>query len=250
MNFLSFFQEGLFKSNHIILILFCIVFIVVYLILNKKFNFSFKSNLTFIYFVVLINEIVKIIIGMKPNEQGVMYYDPEFLPFHLCGFQFFLITALMFFVKKDETKQKILGFMSPSMCIGALVALFVPSDGTALNDIQVYRYFIYHAALIAFGFYIVLFNHVKLTIKVYLRNLMYIGAFAMLCSWLNGVLSIYNVNYLFLSKPPMEGLPILNTNNGYWVYLITLISIAFTLLTLFHLPFIIVNCVKNKKAKD
>lgn len=245
---LTFFQDGLFKGNHLILLLLSLIIILLYILINKKYKLSFKTNLTFIFFVVLVNEIFKVFIGMETTDDGTYYYHPENLPFHLCGFQFFLVTALMFFVKNANTKQKILGFMSPSMCIGALIAMFIPSDGTSLTDVQVYRFFIYHAALVAFGFYLVLFNQVKITFKVYLRNLMYLATFALFCMWLNGVLIDFDVNYLFLSKPPVEGLPILNLNNGYWTYLFTLMGIAIILLTFFHVPFILSN-IKHKKEK-
>ena len=56
---------------------------------------------------------------------------------------------------------------------------------------------------------------------------------------MNSMLAQYNVNYFFLRKPPVDNLPILNLNNGYFVYLAVLIAIAISLITIIHLPFMI-----------
>lgn len=45
----------------------------------------------------------------------------------------------------------------------------------------------------------------------------------------------------------MEGLPILNLDNGWYVYFLTLAAIGVSFVTLFHLPFIISEA-RNKKA--
>ena len=62
---------------------------------------------------------------------------------------------------------------------------------------------------------------------------------------MNSILQAYNTNFLFLRKPPMDNLPILNLNNGYLVYVITLAIIAVLLLTIVHLPFML----KKEKTK-
>jgi hypothetical protein len=46
-------------------------------------------------------------------------------------------------------------------------------------------------------------------------------------------------------KPPMEGLPLLNLNHGWFVYFFTIVLLGLVLITLIHLPFMI----KNRKLE-
>lgn len=252
MNILSFFQEGLFKSNHIIWLLLCFAIVISFILINKKYKFSLETNVTILVCVCIINEACKLCVnlidtGVTTGLSAGGYYDPRHLPLQLCSLQMFLFFALKFFVKKEETKEKILGFMVPSLMIGASISLFIPTDGTTFADIYVWRYFLYHAAIIAFGVYLVVFKQVKITGKVYLRNVVYLFIYFVICLWINGILNYANTNFLFTRRPPMDGLPLLNLDHGYRVYLITLVSIALIVLALVHLPFIIVNRVKDKK---
>lgn len=248
MNFtmLSFFQEGLFKTNHILYLILSLIIVVTFLVLNKIKHFTLEQNLNYMVAIAIVNEITKILFNLV--DTGVTtglgaggYLEPRDLPFQLCAFQLFLIIALKFIVKKDSTKDKILCFMVPTMMIGASISLFIPTDGTSITDPIVYRYFIYHASLIAFGIYIVAFKLVRIDFSVYLRNLLFLSLYFILCLWVNSALSYANTNFLFLRRPPMEGLPILNLNNGYQVYLLTILCLGLLGMTLIHLPFIIIN---------
>lgn len=49
---------------------------------------------------------------------------------------------------------------------------------------------------------------------------------------------------LFIVRPPLEGLPFLNLNHGYYIYLFRVIMLGVIGLSLFHLPFI----VKERKS--
>jgi uncharacterized membrane protein YwaF len=60
------------------------------------------------------------------------------------------------------------------------------------------------------------------------------------------VLGDYGTNFLFLREPPMDNLPVLNMNNGWGVYLITLALITCILLFSVHLPYIVKHSKKNK----
>ncbi len=250
LNYLTFFQEGMFKTNHIIYLIICIAIIVGFLVINKKYNISFEKNVTFLVIMCVLNEVCKICInlvdtGIKEGLEAGGYFEPRHLPFQLCSFQMFLFISLKYFIKNEETKSKVLCFMMPCLMIGASISLFIPTDGTSLTDLQVYRYFIYHACLIAFGIYLVVFKLININLKVYLRNLKYLSTYAIVCIWINSMFHYANVNFMFLRRPPMEGLPILNLDNGYPVYLITILSLGVIGLTLVHIPFLIVNKVRK-----
>lgn len=55
----------------------------------------------------------------------------------------------------------------------------------------------------------------------------------------NGALSVYDTNFFYLTRPPMEGLPFLNLERGWYVYFLRLLALGTSLVALFHLPFII-----------
>ena len=65
--------------------------------------------------------------------------------------------------------------------------------------------------------------------------------------YVNGALSAYDTNFFYLTRPPMENLPVLNLDKGWYVYLLRLVSLGVVLISLFHLPFILAS-ERRKKA--
>ena len=65
---------------------------------------------------------------------------------------------------------------------------------------------------------------------------------AFICMWINSFLSIAadvedafrRANFMYLTRPPMSGLPLLNLDNGWGVYFLTLIALVVGLVGLFH----------------
>ncbi len=76
-------------------------------------------------------------------------------------------------------------------------------------------------------------------------GLLMLAAFLML--YVNGALSAYDTNFFYLTRPPMENLPVLNLDKGWYVYLLRLVSLGVVLISLFHLPFILAS-ERRKKA--
>ena len=62
--------------------------------------------------------------------------------------------------------------------------------------------------------------------------------------YMNSILAVYDTNFMFIVRPPLEGLPFLNLNHGYYIYLFRVIMLGVIGLSLFHLPFI----VKERKS--
>ena len=50
---------------------------------------------------------------------------------------------------------------------------------------------------------------------------------------------------MFVVRPPMENLPILNLDQGWHMYFVKLILTAIVLMVAFHLPFAIYNSKKQ-----
>lgn len=241
----------MFTTPHFIWLAISVVIIVGMFLIKNKFNLSFNVILNIMLVMSIASEVTKILCNMMdaPDGRTGKILDPGDLPFHLCSIQIFLMFILKFFIKTESGKQKMLAFMCPTMIIGAVIALFIPTVGVEFTVVQVYQYFIYHAFLIFFASYILKEKLVDWQWSDYPRNLAFLGGFALLCMWINSALSgvLPRVNFMYLVRPPMENLPILNLNNGWAVYFITLIILAVVLIGLFHL---IVMLVKNKKSKS
>lgn len=239
----------MFTPLHFIWLFIVLVIVLTFVILNKKFKFSFDTLLNILLSTMLLSEMTKILCNMNTLENGT-YLDPGSLPFHLCSVQIFLAVALKIFVKKEKTKNVILSFMVPTMIVGAIPALLIPTEGVAFNETpQIYEYFIYHAVIMAFGICIIQNKEVVFDGKALVRNLIFLSSLALVALWINSILQIYETNFFYLAKPPMDNLPLLNTNNGWGVYFITIILLGATLLSIFHLPFIIINNKRRKEEK-
>jgi len=220
-------------------------------IIYKRFSLSYDTVLNIMLTVSILSEVTKILCNMQaaPHPDGGLILDPGDLPLHLCSIQIFLMFILKYFIKTDSAKEKMLGFMCPSMIIGAVMALLIPTVGVGFDVVQVYQYFIFHTFLIFFAVYILREKLVNWTPMAYVRNIGYLGGLALLCMWFNSALSgvLPRVNFMYLVRPPMKNLPILNLDHGWAVYFITLAAVALVLMGIFHIA---VTLLTNKSKKE
>lgn len=236
----------MFTLNHFIWLLIIVVLIALMLIINKKAKLSFDTNLTILLCVMVISELIKIFcnVDLKVTTSGGVtgtYLDPGSLPFHLCSMQIFFAFALKFFIKSEKTRNVLLCFMAPTMIVGATMSLLIPTIGVSFTKLQVYQYFIYHGYIIYFAIYLISNKVIILNFKAYISTMALLIVCTIMALWINSILNVYAVNFFYLSRPPMENLPILNLNHGWKVYFVNLFSCAVVLMTLFHLPFMIIN---------
>lgn len=240
----------MFTTNHFIWLAICAVIITAYLLANKFLKMSFKTNLTILFIVCVVSEIVKIAANIESQpyktDQLAFYLDVGDLPFHLCSIQIFFVIALMFFVKKDSTKDKLLCFMFPTMLLGGLIALFIPTVGVKFTRPQVYQFFIFHAFIVAFALYLIINKIIKLDFKALFRNFGILSLLVFFAICMNSMLRNHDVNFFYLSRPPMDNLPLLNLDNGWFAYFLTLLVVAVSALTLLQLPFILINKKRDK----
>lgn len=234
----------MFSLGHFIWLGIFIVVIVTALILLKKYNVSPLTVGKIVTVIAVVAKLFHLSLSMAPSPDGGMVLKQSQLDFHLCSIQVYLMIACQLI--KDESKvNAVKGFMAPTMAIGALMAILIPTEGVDPSVPRVWQYMIIHANMVFYGFYLMLVEKIDLGFKTYKRNLISFSGLGMLGLSMNSILESYNVNFLYLRKPPMDNLPILNLNNGYFVYIITLIIVAILLLTIVHLPFMI----KRKRAK-
>ena len=233
----------MFTQEHLIWLLIVIIIVSGLLVLNKfkKLKYNFVLNLVF--FICLAGELIKMFSNMEDAYGGGKILDPSDLPFHLCSVQLFFMFFLKVVIKNESTKEKLLGFMAPIMLVGAFLAIMIPTVGVKFNKPQVYEYFIYHAMLIFFALYILIEKMVKYDWKSFLRNLGFLGIMAMCSFYINSILSKTNekVNFMYLSRPPMENLPLLNLNHGWAVYVMILGILGVSFMFIYHLIMIIIQ---------
>lgn len=228
----------MFTTNHFIFLAIALFIIICYTLVVKKFNISFKAQLIALFCVGAASEILKIMVNMETTSEGT-YLAQDSLPFHLCSMQLFFIVALLFFVKKENTKNILLEFMCPTMCIGGAIALFIPTVGVSFKRAIVYQFFIFHSYIIAFSVNLIKNRTITFTYKTLIRNLGILLGITILAIYINAITQDHGSNFMYVARPPMENLPFLNLNGGWYVYFIKLVITGASAMTLFHLPFIL-----------
>ena len=234
----------MFSSGHFIWLGAIAAAIATAIILVKHFKPSHRSVQTAMTALLIVLKLFHLSLSMKETSDGGFVINQTQLSFHLCSIQIYLAIFINF-IKNEKTLAKLKSFMVPCMLIGAAMALLIPTEGVDPSVPRVWQYMLIHGALVFYGLYLMLIERVDLSIKAYLNNLQLLLVVTIAAFVMNSVLEQYKTNFLFLRKPPMEGLPVLNLNNGWYVYFITLTLIACALLLLVQLPFVI----KGLKAK-
>ena len=239
----------MFTLEHFIWIGICILLIVFLSYISIKNKYSFKKASLIMALISLISELSKIMSDMSfvngENAIDGMVIKATSLPFHLCSLLIFVYFYFPF-AKNDKLKKYLLGLVVPIGLIGASLAIIMATSGTDFKTIDAYQCFIYHAGMIWFSIYLISSREVELGKKVWLRNLISLFSMSIVMIWVNGILQEYKTNFWFVVRPPREGLPLLNLNNGWYVYFLTILSLGFSLISLVHLPFMI----KEQKMKN
>ena len=194
--------------------------------------------------LLIVMKLLHYSLSMEESSDGGLVISQTQLSFHLCSIQIYLV-VFMNFIKDEIRLSKLKSFMVPCMLIGAAMALFIPTAGVNAAEIGVWEYMVAHGVLVYYGLYLMAIEKVDLGLKAYFNNLLFLTATTLFAFIMNSILVDANANYFFLRKPPMDGLPILNLDNGWYAYIVTLIAVACILIFLIQLPFII----KEQKAK-
>ncbi len=228
----------MFTVNHFIWLAACALAIVLGLREAEKRKISVKTAGMCMSSICLLSETCKMMTHMLPSPEGGYALDPQALPFHLCSMQLFVVFYITF-GKDSPTKQKVISFFTPAALLGGIMAMLIPTDGVDFLDIQPYQGFVYHAGLVLMAAYLLRTKQVDMGCRTYVRNLAILLVVAILMIYVNGAFYAYGTNFMFLTRPPMEGLPLLNLDHGWYVYILNLAALAVTLLTLVHLPWML-----------
>ena len=236
----------MFTSAHFIWLLSIVAAIIASLIIVRRLRVSHIMVQRIVFVLLVALKIFHLALSMKESSHGGMVIDQPQLSFHLCSLMIYAVILIN--VIKNESFVKVAkSFMVPCMMIGAAMALLIPTEGVDVATPRVWQYMLIHGVLVFYGLYLALVERVDLSFKVYLTNLKLLLAIMVVAFLMNSVLEEYGTNFLFLRQPPMEGLPILNLDNGWFVYFISLALIACLLLFLVHLVFVIVSRKRAEK---
>ncbi len=239
----------MFGTEHLIWIAICVVFITVLTFISVKFKFSFKTSAFIMAGISLVSELSKIFTHMEfANGKDIsdgMVIEGTALPFHLCSILIFVFFYLPF-AKNEKIKNFLIGFSVPISIIGGLLAILIATSGTDFAKPYAYQCFVYHAGIIWFALYLLFTKQVKLGFTQYIKNIITLASLAIIMIWVNGMLAPFETNFFFVVKPPKDGLPLLNLDNGWYAYFATVMLLGFVLLTLVHLPALI----RDFKSRD
>lgn len=215
----------LFGPVHIIQIVVSIGLIVLLAILSKK--ISFQKCCKILLYVGIVSEIVKIFYYIIRNEATHGGYLPKTdLPFHLCSIQIIFI-LIVNIVSSEKIKRFILSFMLPSCLIGGIAAILIATDSARNSPIITVQYYLYHIAIVVFAIKIYTNKEFKLNINDYFNCLKFILAIMFFAIYINSI--VFNqgmldgtqseVNFMYVVSPPQKGLPFLNEDHGWFVYI-------------------------------
>jgi hypothetical protein len=258
-------------TNHFIFLGICIVLIVTSLIIFKKKNVSFNTVLNIMLVVAVLSELIKINEYIVPyyedgNAIGV-YFEKEGLPFHLCSIQiiFLFIVRLC---KEGSFKNKLLAFQYPTAFLGSLLALMLATITIEFDSPLAWQYFLYHACLLVYGLYIPMSKVVEIDTKMFFNTCVCLVGLFIVSIYINGMIAVppqdvingagevigstegLYVWFFYSTKPPINDLPILNLDNGWIVYILSILAIGIITVTLVHIPFFIRDYKKHKELKN
>ena len=236
----------MFTTAHFIWIAICLAFILIMTRFCLKKQIPLKAAGQMMVVICAFSEISKIMSGMTESPDGGMFLDPQSLPFHLCSLLLFSVIFITF-GQDGPLKQSIIDFVAPLGTLGSICAILIPTNGTDFTTIEAYQCFIYHAGLLWFSLYLIFSGQAHLNLKALGRNLGILFFLTAIMIYINGALSAYGTNFMYVVRPPMEGLPYLNLNHGWYAYFLRLLALGVGLLSLFYLPFIL-RAVRLERA--
>lgn len=131
-----------------------------------------------------------------------------------------------------------------------------------------WQYFLYHAFLLIYGLYIPISKVVKIDTKMYLNTCVCLIGLFLVSIYINGLIAVPSqdvingagevigsteglyVWFFYSTKPPIEDLPILNLENGWFMYILSILLIGIVMVTLVHIPFFIKDYKEHKQLKN
>ena len=198
------------------------------------------------------SEIIKVFAYILKNEAVLGGYLPKTdLPFHLCSVQIIFL-AILNLTSNKKVRRALCTFMMPTCLWGGLAALLIPTSSSvgSLNVIT-FQYFIYHSALVVLALHMLTTRELPFTIKDYRTCLIMLVCTLFAAIYINSILydGKSNINFMYVVAPPKEGLPFLNKDQGWLVYILRYMALCFAAATLTYIKPIVTAIKKGGSGK-
>lgn len=245
-------MNELFGLKHIILILCSLVLVVVLFLFSRKMKHSQVCKTLF--YIGIVSEIIKIFYYIIVNEDKYGGVLPKSdLPFHLCSIQIIFI-AIVNIANSEKLKRFILSFMLPSCLFGGIAAILIATDSSRNGSfIITMQYFLYHVALIVFSLHLFTNKEIKFGIKDYFSCLKFLLIIMFFAIYINSI--VYDgsdsINFMYVVSPPQQGLPFLNEDKGWLIYILRYALLVIVCVSLCYIKPIVsaIKQFKNNKNK-
>ena len=237
----------MFSAGHFIWLGAIAISIAIALVLLKRLRASDKAIGKAVMIILIALKLFHMSLSMKESEFGGYVLQQNQLSFHLCSIMIYTVIFTNM-IRNEKLVSRLKSFMVPCLFIGAAMALLIPTEGVDIIRPRVWQYMLIHGVLVFYGIYLACVEKVDLSLKAYFNNLKLLVGVTLIASLMNSVLEEYETNFLFLREPPMDNLPLLNLDNGWYVYFLTLAAVACILVLLVQLPFMIIGAKRAKKA--
>ncbi len=223
----------MFGVKHCIILVCVIVLIVGLLFLIRKWTLEKKCKVFLA--VGICSEVVKIFTYIIINEDKYGGILPKSdLPFHLCSIQIIFILIVVF-AKSEKMKRVLLSFIMPSGLIGGAAALLIPTNSSLTVWPITFQYNIYHCALVAFAISLLTDKQVRFELRDYYSSLVFVFALLFFAVYINSIIydagGVTGANFMYVASPPVSGLPYLNENHGWFVYIMHYAILVFISIT-------------------
>ena len=131
--------------------------------------------------------------------------------------------------------------MLPTCLVGGIAALLIPTSSSLNVWTITVEYFGYHAMITCFAIYLFRSKEITFTAKDYVNTLIMLFATFFVAIYLNSWIADYvqNVNFMYVVGPPQSGLPYLNKDHGWLVYIVHYALLAVFVVTLIYIKPII-----------
>lgn len=236
----------MFTANHFVWLGALGVLIALALMAAKKLKVTDRAVGRAVMILLIVLKIFHLSLSMKESPFGGYVINQTQLSFHLCSIMIYTVIFTNM-IKNKKVVDTLKSFMVPCLFIGAAMALLIPTEGTDPAVPRVWQYMLIHGVLVFYGIYLAAVEKVDLSFRAYFNNLKLLLGVTLLAFLMNSVLEPYKTNFLFLRVPPMDNLPLLNLNHGWYVYFLTLTAVACTLMLLVQLPFMAWGARKKKR---
>ena len=213
-------MHSVFGLKHLLILAACAAAIVGgwFYVRKQSLGAVFKKMLL----VGIVSELIKVFYYTVTNEEVYGGILPKTdLPFHLCSIQILFVLVINI-TKSEKIKRFLYSFMIPSCLLGGIAALLLATT-SSLNGMWILsvQYFGYHVAIVLLALKLITAKEFAPTVGDYFNCLKFLLVLLFGAMYINSILydGVSNINFMYVASPPMGGLPFLNENHGWLVYI-------------------------------